>query len=161
MRRRSKLVCAILWLHLKRQTPGRDLMNALMGLLTYSAMKVSFSLTSKAKTQPVGNAPPSLKRSAAFASLDDDEPIDAAPTASSSTGKTASANKQILAQNVAMSKAMKKKMEEEQKIDATVFEYDEVWDKIQDAKARQKNAKEADAKERKVSIRNYYVLHIP
>ena len=45
----------------------------------------------------------------------------------------------------------KKKLEEEKKVDSTVFEYDEVWDKMQEAKLRQKEAKEADAKERKVS----------
>lgn len=116
-------------------------------------MKVSFSLVSKAKPQPVGDAP-SLKRSAAFASLDDDEPIDAAPTASTSS-KAASVNKQIVAQNVEMSKTTRKKLEAEQKVDSTVFEYDEVWDKMQEAKARQKAAKELDAKERKVSCRCY------
>jgi len=111
-------------------------------------MKVSFSLAnSKAKaTKPVGDTP-SLKRSAAFASLDDDEPVDAAPTASGS-GK-AVVNKKLIAQNVEMSKTTKKQIEAEMKVDATVFEYDEVWDKMQTAKQRQKEAKEADAKERK------------
>ncbi len=113
-------------------------------------MKVSFSLAnSKTKTtKPVGAAP-SLKRPAAFASLGDDEPIDAAPT-SVGISSNAGANKLLVAQGVLMSKAMKKRMEEEKKIDATVFEYDEVWDKMQDAKQRQKEAKEVDAKERKV-----------
>ena len=114
-------------------------------------MKVSFSLKGKATAKPVGEAP-SLKRSAAFAALDDDEPIDAAPTATGGKGKTA-ANKQFIAQSVEMSKAAKKKLEAEQRVDATVFEYDEVWDKMQEAKARQKAAKEADAKERKVSVK--------
>ena len=31
-----------------------------------------------------------------------------------------------------------------------MFEYDEVWDKMQETKLRQKEAKEADSKERKV-----------
>ncbi|TFK89138.1 hypothetical protein K466DRAFT_598030 [Polyporus arcularius HHB13444] len=110
-------------------------------------MKVSFSLKGKAAAKPVGEAP-SLKRSAAFAGLDDDEPIDAAPTAVGDKGKVA-ANKQFIAQSVEMSKAMKKKLEQEKKVDATVFEYDEVWDKMQEAKLRQKVAKEADSKERK------------
>ena len=113
-------------------------------------MKVSFSLKGKTAAKPVGEAP-SLKRSAAFAALDDDEPVDAAPTASGDKSKVA-ANKQFVAQSVEMSKSMKKKMEEEKRADATVFEYDEVWDKMQEAKARQKAAKEADAKERKVSV---------
>ncbi|KZT09444.1 uncharacterized protein LAESUDRAFT_646838 [Laetiporus sulphureus 93-53] len=111
-------------------------------------MKVSFSLAkSKAKAaKPVGDAP-SLKRSAAFASLDDDEPVDAAPTASQSS-KT-ELNKKLVAQKVEISKTTKKRMEEEMKIDATVFEYDEVWDRMQEAKQRQKEAKETDVKQRK------------
>jgi coiled-coil domain-containing protein 55 len=108
-------------------------------------MKLSFALPSS-KAKPVGNAP-SLKKPAAFSSVDD-EPVDAAPTLSND-GNT-SANKKLLAQNVESSKAMRKRMEAEKKIDATVYEYDEVWDKMQETKLRQKEAKEADAKERKV-----------
>ncbi|EKM55588.1 uncharacterized protein PHACADRAFT_256315 [Phanerochaete carnosa HHB-10118-sp] len=48
-----------------------------------------------------------------------------------------------------MSKATKRKLEEEKKVDATVFEYDEVWDKMQEAKLRQKEVKEVETKERK------------
>ncbi|PIL24074.1 hypothetical protein GSI_13825 [Ganoderma sinense ZZ0214-1] len=110
-------------------------------------MKVSFSLKGKAPAKPVGDAP-SLKRTAAFAALDDDEPVDAAPTATGANGKIA-ANKQFIAQSVEMSKSMKNKLEAEKKVDATVFEYDEVWDKMQETKLKQKEAKEADAKERK------------
>ncbi|EED79528.1 predicted protein [Postia placenta Mad-698-R] len=113
-------------------------------------MKVSFSLANnknKAKTAvPIGDTP-SLKRSAAFASLDDDEPVDAAPTASGS-GK-ATVNKKLVAQNMEISKAVKKQIEAEMKVDSTVFEYDEVYDKMQQAKQRAKEAKEVDAKERK------------
>ncbi|GLB34925.1 putative coiled-coil domain-containing protein 55 (DUF2040) [Lyophyllum shimeji] len=107
-------------------------------------MKLSFSL-SKPKQAPA--EPPSLKRPAAFA-LGEDEPIDAAPT-SAAAERTAPANKQLLAQNVETSKAMKKRMEAEMKVDATVYEYDEVWDRMQEAKLRQKEAKERDALERK------------
>lgn len=112
-------------------------------------MKVSFSLANaKAKaTKPVGDAP-SLKKPVAFASLEDDEAVDAAPTAGGPS-KTP-ANKQLIAQNVGMSKALQKQIEEEKKVDATVFEYDEVYDKMQEAKLRQKTLKEADSKERKV-----------
>ncbi|KAH9856969.1 coiled-coil domain-containing protein 55-domain containing protein [Lenzites betulinus] len=110
-------------------------------------MKVSFSLKGKAPAKPAGEAP-SLKRTAAFASLDDDEPMDAAPTATGDKKKVA-ANKQFIAQSVEMSKAMKKKLEQEKQVDATVFEYDAVWDKMQEAKQKQKEVKEADAKERK------------
>ncbi|KAI0670296.1 coiled-coil domain-containing protein 55-domain containing protein [Trametes maxima] len=109
-------------------------------------MKVSFSLKGKATAKPAGEAP-SLKRTAAFASLDDDEPVDAAPTATGDKKKVA-ANKQFIAQSVEMSKATKKKLEAEARVDSTVFQYDEVYDKMQVAKQKQKEAKEADAKER-------------
>ncbi|CAL1704459.1 unnamed protein product [Somion occarium] len=112
-------------------------------------MKVSFSLAnSKAKAgKSVGEAPP-LKRPAAFASLGDDEPLDAAPTLSGKDKKVPAA-KQVVAQNVEMSKALKRKLDEEKRVDATLFEYDEVWDKMQEVKQRQKEAKEIDSKERK------------
>lgn len=48
------------------------------------------------------------------------------------------------------SKSMKKKMEAEQQVDATVYEYDEVWDKMQAAKQQQKAVKEAESSIRKV-----------
>lgn len=120
-------------------------------------MKVSFSLaSSKAKaSKPVGDAP-SLKRPVAFASLEDDEPVGAVGTASGSNSSKTPANKQLIAQTVGMSKAMKRQIEEEKKVDATVFEYDEVWDKMQEAKARQKVVKEVDTTERKVRPR---ILH--
>jgi coiled-coil domain-containing protein 55 len=108
-------------------------------------MKLSFSLS---KSKPVPPAP-SLKRPAVFASGDVDEPIDAAPTSVSADRNTA-ANKKLLAQNIESSKTMRKRMEAEKKIDETVYEYDEVWDRMQEAKQRQKEAKEIDAKERKV-----------
>lgn len=110
-------------------------------------MKVSFSLSKAKAAKPVGDAP-TLKKPVAFASIEDDEPLDASATAESSTRATA--NRQLVAQNVQLSKQMKKRLEEEKKVDATVFEYDEVWDKMQEAKLRQKEEKEADSKERKV-----------
>ncbi|KAI0780838.1 coiled-coil domain-containing protein 55-domain containing protein [Trametes elegans] len=111
-------------------------------------MKVSFSLKGKAAAKPAGDAP-SLKRTAAFASLDDDEPVDAAPTATGDNKGKVAANKQFIAQSVEMPKAATKRLEAEKKVDATVFEYDEIYDKMQEAKLKQKEAKEADAKERK------------
>lgn len=107
-------------------------------------MKVAFSL----KNKPKPAAAPSLKRPTAFASLDDDEPIDAAPT-SSSINKHVDANKQLLAQNV-VSRSQKQRMEAEMKVDSTVYEYDEVWERMQEVKKQQKMAKEVDSKERKV-----------
>lgn len=107
-------------------------------------MKLSFSINKPKPALPA----PSLKRPAVFGLGEDDEPIDAAPTSSSDRGTAA--NKKLLAQNVEASNAMRKRMDAEKKVDATVFEYDEIWDKMQEAKQRQKEAKEVDAKERKV-----------
>lgn len=101
---------------------------------------------SKSTTTPAT----SLKRPAAFGSLDDDEPVDAAP--SSSADKNAAANKKLLAQNIGTSKTMRKRMEAEMKIDSTVYDYDEVWDRMQEVKLRQKEAKERDSKERKACL---------
>jgi coiled-coil domain-containing protein 55 len=111
-------------------------------------MKLSFSLNVN-KPKPVGEAP-SLKRPAAFSSPDDEEPVDAAFT--SSTDRKASPNKRLLAQNVQPSTSRLKKMEAEKKVDPTVYQYDEVWDKMQESKLRQKEAKDADSKQRKVSF---------
>jgi len=111
-------------------------------------MKLSFSLPNKA-AKPVGAAP-SLKKPAVFSSLDDDDHVDAAPTLSDN--KNTAANKKLLAQNVESSKAARKRMEQEMKVDSTVYQYDEVWDRMQEAKLKQKEAKELDTKQRKVCI---------
>ncbi|OJA10571.1 hypothetical protein AZE42_03143 [Rhizopogon vesiculosus] len=109
-------------------------------------MKLSFSLPNKA-AKPVGAAPP-LKKPAAFSSFgDDDDHVDAAPTLSDN--KSAAANKKLLAQNIESSKAVRKRMEEEMKVDSTVYQYDEVWDRMQEVKVKQKEAKEVDSKQRK------------
>ena len=119
--------------------------HSLIPLTAALVMKVSFSLKGKAAAKSVGEAP-SLKRSAAFAGLDDDEPVDAAPTAVGDKGKVA-ANKQFIAQSVQLSKAAKKKLEEEKKVDSTVFEYDEVWDKMQEAKAHAGSGSESESED--------------
>jgi coiled-coil domain-containing protein 55 len=108
-------------------------------------MKLSFSLP-KPATKSVGDAPP-LKRPANFGTLEDDiADDDLLPGAR--TGRAG--NGDLVAQNIQISKAAKKRMEKEQQIDATVYEYDEVWDSMQDAKARQKEIKERESRERKV-----------
>ena len=107
-------------------------------------MKLSFSLSKAAK--PVGNAP-SLKRPANFGTLDDDiASDDALPSAHNCNV----GNSDLVAQNIQLSKSAKQRMEKEQQVDATVYQYDEVWDSMQDAKARQKEIKERESKERKV-----------
>jgi coiled-coil domain-containing protein 55 len=108
-------------------------------------MKLSFSLP-KSATKPVGDAPP-LKRPANFGTLDDDiAGDDALPTPYTSKA----GNGDLVAQNIQLSKAAKKRMEKEQQVDATVYQYDEIWDNMQDAKARQKEIKELESRERKV-----------
>ncbi|KAG9318514.1 coiled-coil domain-containing protein 55-domain containing protein [Chiua virens] len=108
-------------------------------------MKLSFSLANK-NTKQLGAAPP-LAKPAAFSSLDDDDAQQVVPIGSSS--KDTNANKTLLAHNVAASKAAQKRIEREMKIDDTVYQYDEIWDRMQEVKQRQKEAKEADTKQRK------------
>lgn len=113
-------------------------------------MKLSFSLNAKPKAPQ--QAPP-LERPAAFGDGDEDV-ADAAPT-STSVNSNVTANKKLLAQNVKTTKVMKKRLEAEKKVDPSVYEYDEVYDQMQEAKQRQKEAKEQDAKERKVHYSQY------
>lgn len=118
---------------------------------SFQLMKVSFSLNKTKATTAAPSA--SLKPTAAFASFDDDEPLDAAPTASGSgTGALRTdVNKKLAAQSSGhLSKTLRKRLEEELKVDQTVFEYDEVYDKIQEAKQRQKEKKEVDSQQKKV-----------
>jgi coiled-coil domain-containing protein 55 len=110
-------------------------------------MKLSFSLTNKAATKSVGDAP-SLKRPAAFESLEDDTTDDNAFQSARNGGTR---NGDLVARNIQLSKSAQKRMEKEQQIDATVYQYDEVYDSMQDAKSKQKEAKERESKERKVS----------
>ncbi|KZV68242.1 hypothetical protein PENSPDRAFT_582681 [Peniophora sp. CONT] len=109
-------------------------------------MKLSFSLKGKEKAadKPVGAAP-SLKRPAAFAGLDDDEP----DTPAADAKKAAPGNATLIAQSTGLSKAAKKRMEQEQQVDSTVFQYDEVWDNIQIAKEKQKALKSQENADRK------------
>jgi coiled-coil domain-containing protein 55 len=110
-------------------------------------MKLSFSLANKTATKSVGDAP-SLKRPAVFGAPEDDTTGDDELQSASNAG---AGNGDLVARNVQLSKAAKKRMEKEQQIDATVYQYDEVYDSMQDAKARQKEIKERESKERKVS----------
>ncbi|KZT60357.1 hypothetical protein CALCODRAFT_429442 [Calocera cornea HHB12733] len=76
--------------------------------------------------------------------------MDAAPTAKGSgPGSKASVNKQLMAQSVAMSKKVKQQQEQAKKIDETVFLYDEVYDRMQDAKKAAEAKREDDTQERK------------
>lgn len=57
----------------------------------------------------------------------------------------------IIKQNASMSRAQRKLQEEALKLDQTVFEYDEVWDGMQNAREKAKEAKESEAGKRDVS----------
>ena len=96
-------------------------------------MKLSISLNKPKTTQPA----PLIRPPSAF-SLGTEDPID-------EDGLPGP-----VAHNVESSKAMRKRMDAEKRVDATVFKYDEVWDRMQEAKQRQQAAKDADANVRKV-----------
>lgn len=113
-------------------------------------MKLSFALP-KSTAKSVGATAP-VPKPAAFSALDDDESVATTPPML----YDARSRKKMVAE--VSTKSMKKRMEEEQKVDKTVYEYDEVWDKMQEAKQRQKEAKEQDAKERKVGCSHLFVV---
>ncbi|TFK42553.1 coiled-coil domain-containing protein 55-domain containing protein [Crucibulum laeve] len=98
-------------------------------------MKLSFSLNKPKTTTPA--AP--VKAPSLFSSADDDDDAVSLPGTS----------KPPVAPKVETSKAIRKRMEAEKQVDETVFEYDEVWDKMQEAKQKLKEVKEQDSKERK------------
>ena len=104
-------------------------------------MKLSFSLN-----KPI-QPPVPIKRPSAFSLGDDGD-----PEGSGLPGKTQA---EPLAYNAHSSQVMRKRMEAEKRVDETVFEYDEVWDKMQEAKQRQQASKEADASLRKVVLVPY------
>ena len=102
-------------------------------------MKLSFSLN-----KPIQPSAP-IKRPSAFSLADDGD-----PEGSGLPGKSQDRT-EPLDYNVHSSQVMRKRMETEKRVDETVFEYDEVWDKMQEAKLRQQASKEADASLRKVA----------
>jgi hypothetical protein len=104
-------------------------------------MKLSISLNKPKAVQP----PAPIKPPSAFSLVDDGDAED-----NGLLGKSQDKT-EPLAHNVHSSQAMRRRMEAEKRVDETVFEYDEVWDKMQEAKQRQLAAKEADASIRKVA----------
>lgn len=105
-------------------------------------MKLSISLNKPKVVQP--QAP--IKRPSVFSLVDDADTEDNG-LLGKSQGKT-----EPLAHNAHSSQAMRRRMEAEKRVDETVFEYDEVWDKMQEAKQRQQAKKEADASLRQVAL---------
>jgi coiled-coil domain-containing protein 55 len=104
-------------------------------------MKVSFALN---KSKPATSAPPStLAKPTAFSAADDDEPA-TEPLTLGGKGKKGSDRPPVI------SKQAKKRMAAEMELDSSVYEYDEVWDNMQQVKQKQKELKERDSQERKV-----------
>lgn len=96
-------------------------------------MKLSFTLT-KSKPAPVATA--STKLPSLFATEEEGNDDTLPPS-------------KVQLPHVEASKAIRKRIEAEKRVDNTVYQYDEVWDKMQEAKQRQKEAKEVDATQRK------------
>ena len=126
-----------------------------------SAPKLSFAL---GKVKPKEVSAPSLKKPTAFGSLDDGDAIDAAPTAS--TSSALDVNRRLAAQNVStstsggsLSRAAKKKMQQELAVDPSVYQYDEVFDRMKEAQRKAKAAKEEETAERKASTLIEYPPH--
>lgn len=115
--------------------------------------KLSFSFGKpKPKTTTVGTAPSlSLSKPAAFASVDDDEPVDGPLSASSSA--RVDVNRRLQSTSTAggsLSRTAKKKLQQEVLVDPTVYEYDEVYDRMKEAELKAKAVKEDEAAVRKV-----------
>ncbi|KAG8829950.1 hypothetical protein FRC17_005744 [Serendipita sp. 399] len=103
---------------------------------TPPAPKISFSLKSKPKPKTPSVPPP---RSSAFDTLDDDGD-GPAPKLAKNTGAIAMVPTQAV-----MSKAMKREMERQKKVDPTVYLYDEVHDGLKEAARLEELKKEDEA----------------
>jgi Coiled-coil domain-containing protein 55 (DUF2040) len=105
-------------------------------------MKLSFSMKPAKKEAPKVKAPP--PKPALFSGLEEDDGVDAPPP---------------LAYKVEASKAMQKRIEKEKAVDSTVYDYDEVWERMQEVKDKQKAAKAVEAVERKVRLPSRGLAH--
>ena len=114
-------------------------------------MKVSFSLARKPETPSpfqLKKPPAPAQKPSLFNVDDDDNGVSLVPD------PTTNKKNGIGIQNVSAetSKAQKKREQAEMAVDSTVYQYDEVWDKLQMAKQKVKEAKVAETKERKVCL---------
>jgi coiled-coil domain-containing protein 55 len=116
------------------------------------------SISLKPKPKPVSKA---------FTFGDDDDDDDEDKQASSSTkptlagpSKVTPRNNALIKQNASLGRQAKKIQEEAVKVDQTVFEYDEVWDGMQNARQQAKQIKDEEAAERKVSMRCFHVSRL-
>jgi len=112
-------------------------------------MKVSFSLAKKPETPSPFQLKKPTQKPSLFHADDNDDGDDGGPLASGS-GSNKKNGIGIQTVSAETSKAQKKRELAEMVVDSTVYQYDEVWDKIQVAKQKVKEAKMAETKERKV-----------
>jgi len=116
-------------------------------------MKVSFSLARKPAETP---SPFQLKKPSApvqkpaLFNADDDDDGGGSLVPDQTTSKGNGIGLQTVSAET--SKAQKKRELAEMAVDSTVYQYDEVWDKLQVAKQKVKEAKVAESKERKVRL---------
>jgi hypothetical protein len=132
----------------RRKCASEWMTQSFTGVTRSTTMKVSFSLAKK--PQPTSQfqlkKPPAPTQKPSLFNADDDDDersltSDSKPTKNGLGLQTVSAE---------ASKAQKKRELAEMAVDSTVYQYDEVWDKIQVAKQKVKEAKVAESKERKV-----------
>lgn len=113
---------------------------------TKNAFGTSISL--KPKPKPVSKA-------FTFGDDDDDDENKQAASSAKPTlagpSKVTPRNNALIKQNASLGRQAKKIQEEAVKVDQTVFEYDEVWDGMQNARQQAKQIKDEEAAERKVS----------
>lgn len=114
-------------------------------------MKVSFSLAKKVETASpfqLKKPPAPTQKPSLFNPDDEDDGGGGGSLASEPKIKKNGAGHQTV--SAESSKAQKKRELAEMAVDSTVYQYDEVWDKMQTAKQKVKEAKMAETKERKV-----------
>ena len=115
-------------------------------------MKVSFSLSKKPETSSSlqFKKPSAPTQKPALFSADDDDDGGGLLTPDPKSDKRNGIGIQTVSAET--SKAQKKRELAEMAVDSTVYQYDEVWEKIQVAKQKVKEAKMTETKERKVRL---------
>jgi hypothetical protein len=126
-----------------------------MDSATTAPTKLSFSFKSKTTAKP---PPPKPVQPAAFGFGDEEPDGDVVAPSSSKSGKPGKIGNANLRPPVqtqtAVTKAMQREMEAQKKVDATVYQYDEVYDRLKEAEKQAEKVKEEEAKIRQV----YYPL---
>ena len=119
------------------------------GVHRSATMKVSFSLAKKPQpsSQFQLKKPPAPTQKPSLFNADDDDNDEVPVTPDTKPNKNGMGLQTVSAET---SKAQKKRELAEMAVDSTVYQYDEVWDKMQVAKQKVKEAKTAESKERKV-----------